>query len=187
MILNARNNNYTFRFPKGFIPENIEKKYEPILLLLPQPFANVTEYLNFAVQSVTFPRFDVTEASQVSKNQRLNWRGGWDLLRSQAGEVVVTFKATEGHITYFLMLDLLADYLDYGYAERNEGAEFMPSLHLHLLDWTGNLFLTFQMEQVTMSSLSELELSFPANAPDAKSYTATFGFNLINIIHPDEF
>ena len=64
MILNAKNNQFVFRFPKGFIYPEIEEKYNYYLKRLPTPFENILDYVNHTVQSVTFPSVQADQIEQ---------------------------------------------------------------------------------------------------------------------------
>jgi hypothetical protein len=44
MILNARQNLFDFRFPKGFFFPEIEEKYKPYIRALPLPIDNVSDF-----------------------------------------------------------------------------------------------------------------------------------------------
>ena len=52
-FLSGLNNNFKFTFPKVFVPEEIEKKYLPILNRIPGNMCTtVIDFLNMSIKSV---------------------------------------------------------------------------------------------------------------------------------------
>ena len=56
MLLNSRNNLFSFNFPRNFIPADIAAKYKPYLNRIP---GNIIEepidFLNYTIQGCNFP------------------------------------------------------------------------------------------------------------------------------------
>ena len=52
-FLSGKNNNFKFSFPKPFVPDEIEKKYSPILNRIPGNMCTtVVDFLNYSIKSV---------------------------------------------------------------------------------------------------------------------------------------
>ena len=172
MLLNSRYNNFVFAFPKGFIPADVEKRYDIFLRNFPTPYENLTDFLNSTVQSV----LEIVEQNPHGKHQL--FRTGADFQRQMNTELTVTFRTTEGFINYYILQDILEQYwLKY----IKDSAVFVPDLYTYLLDDYGYLIMTMQYTNVVYSGLSELELSYASNVPEFRTFTATFNCAKVSI------
>lgn len=105
MILNARNNQFVFRLPKGFLSQQLEEKYSFYLKRLPTPFGSMLDYLNHTIQSVTFPQVSADEVEQTLDKRPQYWRQSWDLERVITKEFTVTFKTADGFLNYWVLFE----------------------------------------------------------------------------------
>ena len=52
-FLSGKNNNFKFNFPKTFVPDEIDKKYSPILNRIPGNMCTtIVNFLNYSIKSV---------------------------------------------------------------------------------------------------------------------------------------
>ena len=170
MILNAKNNQFVFRFPKGFIYPNLEEKYNFYLKRLPTPFENITDYVNHTIQSVTFPSVATEEIEQwvgrktgvdgknITKNPQY-WRQAVDLERAVQKEFTVNLKAADGYLNYWVLFE---NYREYLYIPNTE--DYFPDMTLSYLDRDGYQMLDVVFRQPLMKSISEVEMNYSATA-----------------------
>lgn len=181
MLLNSKYNDFVFKFPPMFFPKKFDNKYLPFLNRSKIPFTSITDYINYTIQSVSWPSITTETIEQFYKNGYRVYKGGWDLLTYTSREIVVTFKTVESYINYFIMQDLLEYYWDI-YQGKEENMSHLPNLYLMLLDRYGYLIVTFKYTNVVFHSLSELELSYASNVPEFRTFTATFKSSIIQTI-----
>lgn len=176
MILNARQNLFDFRFPKGFFFPEIEEKYKSYIRALPLPINNVSDFVNHTIQSFKIPSINVPQSEQLLSARKTIWRGHLPFHLITDQKFSVTLKLTEGYINYFILYDQLRLFLEYG----NE-IEYLPTCTLRLLDYGGKQFTSIKLQQITMTGLNTLELSFTSAIPQQSNITCDFSFNIFQI------
>jgi hypothetical protein len=82
----------------------------------------------------------------------------------------------EGFINYFVMMETVLEHLNF----KNPDL-FVENLPLQVLDNNGNVISTMQFKGVTIASLSELNLNYTQNAPQATNFTVGFNYNYLSI------
>lgn len=187
MILNSKNNQFVFRFPKGFIYPNLEEKYNFYLKRLPTPFENITDYVNHTIQSVTFPSVATEEIEQwvgrktgvdgknITKNPQY-WRQSVDLERAVQKEFTVNLKAADGYLNYWVLFE---NYREYLYIPNTE--DYFPDMTLSYLDRDGYQMLDVVFRQPLMKSISEVEMNYSATAMEFRTFAVTFKYNTFEI------
>jgi hypothetical protein len=187
MILNAKNNQFVFRFPKGFIYPEIEEKYNYYLKRLPTPFENITDYVNHTIQSVTFPSVASDEIEQwvgrktgvdgknVTKNPQY-WRQSLDLERVVPKEFTVNLKTADGYLNYWVLFETYRYYLTIPNTE-----DYFPDLNLMYLDRDGYQMLTVDFRQPLMKGISEVEMNYSATAMEFRTFAVNFKYNTFDI------
>lgn len=175
MILNSRNANYILNFPKNFLFPEIQNRYRTYLKRLPLPYADVTDYLNASIQSVTFPGAKMEEVEQTLSEDPIRWKGGTNKNYFER-EFTVTFKSYEGYINYWMMFDLFTQYVDY-----DNKVEFLPNVTLSFLDHTGFELIVFEFKQLILTEISELQLNFTSNAAEFQDFECKFLYNYYTI------
>lgn len=187
MILNAKNNQFVFRFPKGFINEEIEQKYNFYLKRLPTPFENILDYVNHTIQSVTFPSVGSDEIEQfvgrktsvdgknVTKNPQY-WRQSMDMSRILPKEFTVNLKAADAYLNYWVLFEVFKAYLEIPNME-----DYFPDMSIMYLDREGYQLLTVDMKQPIMKGISEVEMNYSATAMEFRTFSVTFKYNTFDI------
>ncbi len=187
MILNAKNNQFVFRFPKGFIYPEIEEKYNYYLKRLPTPFENITDYVNHTIQSVTFPSVASEEIEQwvgrktgvdgknITKNPQY-WRQSLDLDRVVPKEFTVNLKTADGYLNYWVLFETYRYYLTVPNTE-----DYFPDLNLMYLDRDGYQMLTVDFRQPLMKGISEVEMNYSATAMEFRTFAVNFKYNTFDI------
>lgn len=177
MILNARQNLFDFRFPRGFFFPEIEDRYKAYIRALPLPFDNVSDYMNHCIQSFRLPTISTQpDAEQTLSARNTKWRGRHPLHLYTNQEFQVTFKLTEGYISYMIMFDQMRTFYEFS----NE-IEFLPSCKLRMLDYGGRAYMSIKFEQVLLTGLTSVDLSYTSAIPQLMSFTCDFKFNIFEI------
>ena len=176
-----------FRFPKGFINEEIEKKYNFYLKRLPTPFENILDYLNHTIQSITFPSVGSDEIEQfvgrktsadgknITKNPQY-WRQSLDMSRILPKEFTVNLKAADAYLNYWVLFEVYKDYLEVTNME-----DYFPDMNIMYLDREGYQLLTVDMKQPIMKGISEVDMNYSATAMEFRTFSATFKYNTFDI------
>lgn len=187
MILNSKNNQFVFRFPKGFIFPEVEEKYNYYLKRLPTPFENITDYINHTVQSVSFPSVATEEVEQwvgrkvtvdgknIGKNPQY-WRQSVDLDRAIPKEFTVNLKAADGYINYWALFENYRHYLTL-----TDITDYMPDMSLMYLDRMGYQLITIDFKQPLIKGISEVEMNYSQTALEFRVFSMTFKYNRFDI------
>ncbi len=191
MILNSKNSQFIFKFPRGFVYKNIEEKYNFYLKRLPTPFETITDYINHTIQSVVFPSVSTDEVEQWNgrlvsidtpegrrtgtKNPQY-WRQSVDLERAVPKEFTVTFKVADGYLNYWVLYEVYRNYLLI--PEMND---YFPDLHIMFLDREGYQILTVTYRQPIIKSISEVEMNYSSYGMDFRTFSLGFKYNNFDI------
>lgn len=177
MILNPKASSFYFNFPKGFFSDRVIQKYTKYIERQPIPFDNVQSYVNSTIQSISFPSLNIDTVEQVRPlGKKINYKSATPIQDLFSKDISINFKAADGYINYFIMLDTVLDYLNFANPE-----PFIPVLPLRVLDGEGNVVFSVQFDQVIFSSFTGLELSYTANNPTYTSFTLGFTCNYLDI------
>ncbi len=178
MILNSKYNNFVIKFLPDFVPKEIREKYLKFIKRFPIPFDNVLDYLNFTIQTVSWPSL-ATETVEQNGKTVLPFKGGKDLFAYFNKEMNVTFKTTEGFLNYFILLEMLINYWSLG---NTNDSTYVPDIYLTLLDHSGYHMFTYAFRDVVWTGISELELSYATNVPEYKTFDCSFKYKVFEII-----
>lgn len=187
MLLNSKFSNFLLTFPRGWLYPEIEEKYKIFFKRLPIPYRNALDYINFTVQSVSWPGIDSQTVSQTmtlkqsdvvngrvaGRHLSRDFKSGFDMALSATKEFTVTFRTTEGFLNYWIMHDQLEKYLEFS----SDDAPFLSDVQLQILDHYGYLVMTKVYHDLVMTSISELELSYSSNLPEYKTFQVGFKHN----------
>jgi hypothetical protein len=187
MLLNAKNNQFVFRFPRNFINKKIEEKYNFYLKRLPTPFENILDYVNHTIQSVTFPSVGSDEVEQfigrktsvdgknITKNPQY-WRQSLDMSRILPKDFTVNLKAADAYLNYWVLFEVYKDYIEVTNTE-----DYFPDMSLMYLDREGYQLLTVDMKQPIMKGISEVEMNYSATAMEFRTFSVNFKYNTFEI------
>ena len=172
MILNARANSFYFNFPKGFFPGSVESKWLGYLKKQPTPYDTLTSFMNSTIQSVGFPGMSIDIVSQTKNlGKQINYQSATPVQDLFSRDFDVTFRIGEGFVNYFIMLETVLDKLSF----QNDSL-FIPILPLRILDNEGNIVTSVIFKEVTITSVSQLNLNYTQNAPQV--YTLALDLNV---------
>lgn len=178
MILNSKYNSFYFNFPKGFFSERITQKYIKYIQKQPIPFDSVQAYVNSTIQSMGFPGMTLDSVEQVRPlGKKISYKGSTPVQDLFNKEFNINFKMADGFINYFIMLDTILDFANFGNPNL-----FVQTLPVRIMDNEGNVVISVNFIEVLFTSFSELQFSYTSNNFDFSSFTLGFKCNYLDII-----
>lgn len=176
MILNARNNQFVFKFPVGFLYPEVKRKYDSYLRRMHTPFSDMESYLNHTIQSVSFPAISSNESEQILDKFPHFSREALDLERIISKEFTVNLKTTDGYLNYWVMFEQYLSYL-----QVSNTKDHFPDMNLIFLDRFGYQLVTVSFIKPLMKRLDSIEMSYGSNAFDFKTFGVDFKYNNFEI------
>tara|TARA_B100000519_G_C14202648_1_gene418677 strand:- start:236 stop:1090 length:855 start_codon:yes stop_codon:yes gene_type:complete len=177
MLLNARNNLFSFNFPRNFVPADIAQKYKPYLNRIP---GNVIEepvdFINYTIQGCNFPSVSQSPVETMA-------RGSTRFHRSVKPGVVddktftITMQLVDGYVNYWIMRDLFTRYYDH----KETREHFLEDLALNITDSEGNVIVTVLMMYPIMLGVGELSMSFASNVAEFTTFDVAFQYNRLKL------
>ena len=126
MFLESKADGFKVDFPKVFIPEHIKQKYAQYLHRLPTAINDISDLINYSIQSISVPSTSyepVTQTSAKLNSREESSRGFSRTFRPtthkqelQSKEFTITFKMVNGFLNYWIMQETFWYY----YANENE-------------------------------------------------------------------
>lgn len=175
-ILNAKLNQWAIWFPQDFFYPEIRERWTPIVKRLKLPYLSLEDYFNSTVQSITFPEVTLNTVTQPQTMFQIRYRNGKELEPILDKNLTVTFKLTEGFITYWMLFDQIELFQFY-----SEKAPFWPSMYVSFLDHHGFELMTFEFQKIVPNSLSQFNVSYATVAADFNTFTLNMSYNRYKI------
>lgn len=177
MILSAKQNQFFFKFPRGFFPKEIVEKYEKFLKSYPTSFKKLEDYINHTIQAVTFPEFSFDNPEQVQASRFSHKsRNGFETLRLLDKSFVVDLKHTEGFLNYYVFLESIVKWGEHSKQER-----WLPPLEVVTTTYDNLSVIKFKMEEVLYKGISPLSLNFTNVKNEFNTFQVSFDYNIPNI------
>lgn len=178
-LLSSKFSNFVCNFRKDFFYPEIVAMYDPYFKRTNIPYTNLIDFMNFTIQSVSWPAINIEVVTQDKKDIQVTYKSGFDLTRQTEKNLTITFRTTEGFLNYFVMRSQLEMYFAKGKEAKNN--IFLPDMQLKMLDHYGYLVLVMNMKDIVFMGLSELELSQASNVPEYRTFTADFKYSRLTI------
>lgn len=177
MLLNPKGNSFYFVFPKNFFPEIIVEKYLPYLKKQPIPYDTLQAYVNSTIQSITFPSMSIDTVDQIRPlGKKVYYKSGTPIQNMFTSDFTITFRAVDGFINYFIMLDTILYFLNFINPQL-----FIEDLPMRILDSEGNIVVSCTYQEVVLTSFSNLDLNYVSNSPQPTIFTIGFRYNYLDI------
>lgn len=181
-FLSGKNNNFKFTFPKTFVPQEIEDKYEPILNRIPGNMCTtVIDFINYSIMSVEL-EVNPLEYEPIEQSDR-----GTPYGRIQRSDVfpdflwkkamTITFQLDSAYIIWSILTEL---FIYYYCAE--PGPKFIDSPAMEILDCYNFTMYRISFVNLLYTSVSGLEFNFSSNEIDQKTITTTWRANKVDIV-----
>lgn len=177
MIINSSNNNFYFTFPTGFFHEDIKCKYKNYIMRNFMPYDTLDTYMAAQIQSVTFPTISMDPVQQTRRFGKVQeYKNSTPIADLFTRDIQVTFKSLDGYINYWIFLDNALKYLSFDTKQL-----YFDDLQMRFIDQDGYIVTTTKYQGVVFKGMSEISISYSDNAQSFKTFTATFGFNKMDI------
>lgn len=191
LSLSPRYDLFRFSFPKDFLPEEIEAKYQKLLNKNQAVLTTPIDYLNESIQGINFPGISdiLIQQQQHSSNDikrglgKINVEPKTDITYQSTTnpldkinkEFKVTFRYNQGLYNYFMMYETIFHQvckpIDRGH---------QPVLYIELLSETGTITSRIIFKDVLMDGIDGLEFNFNKIEREAGTFDVTFKFNNID-------
>ena len=176
-ILNAKLNQFVIWFPKDFFYPEVRERWTPVVKRLKLPYQSLEDFFNATVQSVTFPEISLLNASQPQTMFNIKYRGGKELEPILDKNLTVSFKLSEGFITYWMLFDQIELFQLY-----SEKQPFWPSMYVSFLDHHGFELMAFEFQKIVPFNLSQFNVSYATVVTDFNTFTLGMTYNRYRII-----
>lgn len=200
LSLSPRLDLFVFKFPKDFLPKEIEEKYTKILNREKSVIRTAIDYLNESIQGVSFPGITdlLTEQTQHSpehpenKNKqeglpakRINIEPSRsnvsyspkNILSQIGGEFTVTLRKNQGLYNYFMMYETIFYKALKEYANVTKQDDFFE---IDILDSTGRVIGRVKLFQPRIDGIDGLEFSYNKLERQGETFDLKFRFNNID-------
>lgn len=167
--------------PNTFYPAT-NTTWLPVLKRMGLPYMNLEDFMNAQIQSFDFVGLDNNPKTQQLGLYEVGKRRGYaaDMLMNKT--FTLTYKLTESYISYFIAYQNFAEYLSI--AELHD--LYYPPIIVDLLDDAGFATISYELDQLTPTSLSNISLSYAARLGTYNTFTQSFRFNYFSIYYRDE-
>jgi len=176
-LMNAKLNQYAIWFPKDFFYPEIRERWTPVIKRLKLPYQSLEDFFNAAVQSTTFPEVLLNTVEQGQSQFKIKYRGGKELEPILDKSLTVTFKLSEGFITYWMLFEQIEYFLLY-----QETAPFWPSMYVSFLDHHGLELIVFEFQKIIPTGMSQFNVSYATVGADFNTFTLNLTYNRFKII-----
>ena len=175
-ILNAKLNMFAIWLPKDFFYPEIRERWTPVVKRLKLQYQSLEDYVNATVQSITFPEITLQPLEQTQTQFQIKYRGGKELEPILDKNLTITFKLTEGFITYWMLFDQIELFQLY-----SDRTPFWPSMYVSFLDHHGFELMSFEFKKIIPLGLSQLNVSYASVASDFNTFTLSLAYNRYKI------
>ena len=186
MILQSRNDLFKIELPRVFIPKDVKDRYSPYLLRMPTPITDVSDVVNYSIQSISIPNFNFSPVEQVkpgnapqAKGTTRRWRNSLSPEMLIDRNFTITFQLLDGNVNYWVMLETFFYY--YGF---DNTKPFTFDIPLHIFDSEGIRMYSVQFHDCLFTGLNQFTLSYSDMTPEFRTFECTFAFNEIKMDFP---
>jgi len=167
---------FTIWFPPNFFYPSVIKKWEPVVQRLKLPYETIEDFFNSAIQSVTLPGINLEVLTQQQSQFKIGYKDGKELEPIYEKNLDITFKLSEGFITYWIIFDQIQEFLKY-----KENDVFWPSLYLSFLNMQGFELVSYEFKKLVPTKLSNVEISYSTTAAEFNTFVLGIRYNRFNI------
>ena len=181
MVLSNLQQNFTIWWGPNFFYPEVNERWLPVIRRQLFPYLSMSDYMLAQIQSFSLPSINMKSVTQQGGRYVINKRSSNSLDEAMEKTMTITFKLTEGYTSYFIM----RQQLDLYYQIIKTKPLYMSPINVELLDDSGHAILTYEQEQITPTSMSELNLSYAAKLGSYNTFTVECSYNYFNIWYLD--
>lgn len=179
MILQGRNDLFKIELPRLFIPKEVKERYTPYLFRMPTPVTDVSDIVNWSIQSISIPNFNYQPIEQVkpgntpqAKGTVKKWRQSLSHEMLIDRSFTITFQLLDGNVNYWIMLETFFYWYDFQTKD-----PYTLDIPLHIFDTEGVRMYSVQFHDCLFTGLNQFTLSYSDMSPEFRTFEATFAFN----------
>jgi hypothetical protein len=176
-ILNSKLNAFYVWIPKDFLYPEVRERWTPVVKRLKLQYQTLEDYINATIQSITFPELTLTPLEQPQTMYKIKYRGGKELEPILDKNLTITFKLTEGFITYWMLFDQIEMFQMY-----SDKVPFWPSIYVSFLDHHGFELMSFEFQKIIPTGLSQFNVSYATVASEFNTFTFNMIYNRYKIL-----
>ncbi len=176
MLINSLSSNFIFNLPSDFLPEQVIRDYDGIIEEFHLPYDNIIDLLNSTIKSVTIPGLSINVVTQTTLRGHQEHHKPSNPVQDifTTREINVVFRSVLCDLNYMLLYDIFQKhYL--------EIAEYIKPFTATALDIWRNGFYQVRFFQIIAISLTDNTLDYSIQKINAKEFTLTFTFNLMEL------
>jgi len=200
LSLSPRADLFVFKFPKDFLPKEVEEKYAKILNTDKSVITTPIDYLNESIQAVTIPGLSdlLTEQDQHSPqhpenhNPQIGIKGKRisiepsrtnttyspkNILSQLANEFTVTLRKNQGLYNYFMLYETAFHKALKEYANVEKPDDLFT---VEIIDETGIILSRIKLFQPRIDGIDGMEFSYNKLERQNETFDIKFRFNNID-------
>lgn len=201
LSLSPRFDLFRFAFPKEFLPQEVEDKYQTILNRTPGVISTPIDYLNESIQGISFPGISEINIQQqqhssnsdgkidhgeivrqsslrmlhVEPKTEITYISSSNPLDKIEKQFKVTFRLNQGLYNYFMLYETIfykfCKPINYGHC---------PVLYIEVLDEEGVISSRIKFIDVHIDGIDGLEFSYNKLARENFTFDVNFKFNNVD-------
>jgi hypothetical protein len=183
MILQNRNDLFKVELPRVFVPKDIKERYAPYIFRMPTPVTDVTDLINYSIQSITIPNFNYNPVEQVKPGYYDQAKGTVRKFRASLSpemlidrNFTITFQLLDGNVNYWILLETFFSYYSY-----DEPRKYVYDIPVRIFDAEGICMYSTIFKDCLFTGLNQFTMSYSEITPEFRTFEATFAFNDISI------
>ncbi len=183
MILQNRNDLFKIELPRVFIPKDIKARYEPYIFRMPTPITDVSDLVNYSIQSITIPNFNYNPVEQTkpgyydqAKGTVRKWRQSLSPEMLIDRTFTITFQLLDGNVNYWIMLETFFHYYSFQTTK-----PYTYDIPLRIFDAEGFCMYSTIFKDCLFTGLNQFTLSYSEITPEFRTFECNFSFNDIQI------
>jgi len=176
MILNSLNNQFVVQFQKGFFYPEIRERWTPVVNRMKLPYEDLESFINASIQNITFPSVELDGPEQGQGHYKIKYRPGKALEPLIDKNLTLTFKLSEGFISYWILFEQIELF-----QQHQDTEPFWPPMFVSFLDHHGFELVAFNFEKIIPTNLSQFEVSYSTTAAQFNTFSMTLRYNRFNI------
>jgi len=177
MLLNALSNQFIIRFNKSFFYPEIHERWTPIIKRLKLPYENIEDFINAAIQSLNFPAIDLPMVEQGQQHFKIAYRPGKELEPLFDKNLTLTFKLSEGFITYWILFEQIELFVQLYEVKK----PFWDPMYVSFLDHHGFELVAFTFDKIIPIAMSQFDISYATTAAEFNTFTLNLKYNRFKI------
>ena len=196
LSLSPRYDLFKFEFPKTFLPEDVNEKYQKILNQNAGVLSTPIDYLNESIQGINIPGISDLTIDQIQHSSNsINGLGKINVEPSRNNtykstgnpldkinkEITITFRFNQGFYNYFMLYETIF----WKYCKPTN----LPNedvLYIELMNETGKVISRIKFFECVIDGLDGLEFTYSKIERDSGTFNLTFKYNNIDFAFIDE-